>query len=348
MYTYQWIRYVTGVMTMVANGHAGRAREPRLVVLRALGLGDLLTAVPAIRALARAFPAHRRLLAAPAYLAPLVRLIGGVHDVVDTPESAVLTGVAPPSWSAVGQPDIAVDLHGRGPICHRLLLKVQPRRLIAFAHNDIPQSAGGPRWRPDEHEVRRWCRMLAGHGIAADPDDLDIRVTADPALEAVRGATIVHPGAASPGRRWPVTRFAEVARAEADAGRTVLITGGATEIELVCRLAQLAGLPKSSVLAGRTDLLRLAQLVSVAGRVVVGDTGLAHLATALRTPSVVLCGPVPPFEWGPPANRPWHRALWAGRRGDPFAVKLDPGLGAIGVDDVLHALRNLPSTAGRT
>ena len=38
----------------------------RLVVLRALGLGDLLTAVPALRGLARAFPDHERVLLAPA------------------------------------------------------------------------------------------------------------------------------------------------------------------------------------------------------------------------------------------------------------------------------------------
>ena len=57
----------------------------RLVVLRALGLGDLLTAVPALRALARAFPDHERVLLAPAELRPLVALMGdAVHVVIDT------------------------------------------------------------------------------------------------------------------------------------------------------------------------------------------------------------------------------------------------------------------------
>src|SRR5690606_22400641 len=54
---------------------------PRLVVLRALGLGDLLTAAPALRALAAAFPDHHRVLAAPAALRGLVELIGGVDEI---------------------------------------------------------------------------------------------------------------------------------------------------------------------------------------------------------------------------------------------------------------------------
>jgi uncharacterized protein YjbJ (UPF0337 family) len=62
-------------------------------------------------------------------------------------------------------------------------------------------------------------------------------------------------------------------------------------------------------------------------------------------PSVVLFGPTPPAEWGPPPDRPWHRALWAGRRGDPHAKAPDAGLLAISVEDVLAALNR--DAAGR-
>ena len=76
-----------------------------------------------------------------------------------------------------------------------------------------------------------------------------------------------------------------------------------------------------------------------------GDTGVAHLATALRTPSVVLFGPTSPALWGPPPDRPWHRALWAGTSGDPHGQRPDPGLLAIGVDQVTEALADLPEAA---
>jgi ADP-heptose:LPS heptosyltransferase len=104
----------------------------------------------------------------------------------------------------------------------------------------------------------------------------------------------------------------------------------------------MAELPEGSVYAGCTGLLELAALVAAAGRVLCGDTGVAHLATALGTPSVVLFGPVSPARWGPPPERKQHRALWAGSTGDPHGASPDPGLLRIGVPDVLRALEDLP------
>lgn len=179
-----------------------------LLVLRALKLGDLLTAVPALRALARAFPDHHRVLAGNAGLAPLVRLTGALHDVVDTGELAPL---APELHGA----DVAVNLHGRGPQSTALLEETGPRRLVAFA------APGCAEWRPGEHERHRWCRLLTEAGIPADPDDFRLAPPDRGASPGLRGATVIHPGASSGARRWPAERWAAVAAAEADAGRRV-------------------------------------------------------------------------------------------------------------------------------
>jgi ADP-heptose:LPS heptosyltransferase len=98
------------------------------------------------------------------------------------------------------------------------------------------------------------------------------------------------------------------------------------------------------VLAGRTSLAELAGVVAAAGRVVCGDTGVAHLATAVGTPSVVLFGPIPPRHWGPPPD-PKHRALWAGLTGNPHSDDTHAGLLAIDVGDVLAELRRLEAAA---
>jgi ADP-heptose:LPS heptosyltransferase len=308
------------------------------LALRALGLGDFLTALPAMRALRDGLPDHRLVLALPAALAPLARLAGIADEVLDARPLAPLTRVTE-------RPDIAVNLHGRGPQSHGVLLATRPRRLIAFHHPDVIATAGAPRWDPDEHVVRCWCRLLASHGIAADPTRLDLlppgaRMGVSVPANA-RGATLIHPGAASESRRWPTERFAAVARAERDAGRAVVITGGPDEVARAHAVAHAANLPADAVYAGRTGLVELAALVAAAARVVCGDTGVAHLATALGTPSIVLFGPTSPSLWGPPAERPWHRALWAGHTGDPHGATLDAGLAMIGVADVLATLADV-------
>lgn len=50
---------------------------PQLLVLRALKLGDLLVAVPALKGIRRAFPGHRLLYAAQGWLAEALDLVGG-------------------------------------------------------------------------------------------------------------------------------------------------------------------------------------------------------------------------------------------------------------------------------
>jgi hypothetical protein len=300
---------------------------PRILLLRALGLGDFLTGVPAYRAVRRAFPGHRIVLAAPAALAPLVPLTGSVDELLPTGE------LQPVAWSGE-PPDLAVDLHGRGPASHRLAADLHPRRLIVFG-GEHAGGFDGPVWRADEHEGARWCRLLRESGIPADPGDLRLAPPPRPAPVF----TLLHPGAAAPARRWPADRFAVVARRLTSGGHDVRITGSAAERDLATRVARLAGLTAEHVLAGQTSLADLAALTAAARLVISGDTGLAHLGAAYARPSVTLSGPVPPSEWGPP-DHPRHQVLWEGKpgyRGDPHGARADPALRAITVDAVGRA-----------
>lgn len=311
----------------------------RLVVLRALGLGDLLTAVPALRALRRAFPEHETVLVAPARLADAVAATGAVDRLLpaEAPGRAVPARIDWP-WPP---PDLAVDLHGNGPLSRDPLRALNPAALLAYAQPD------GPARQADEHERDRWCRLLDWYGIAADPTDLHLPAPGRPS--PLPGATVVHPGADAAARRWPAERFGAVANALRTAGHQVVVTAGAGEGDLARLVARHAGLPPSSVLGGRADVPfeELAALVAGARAVVVGDTGLAHLATALGTPSVVLFGPVAPRLWGPPAD-PRHRVLWHGdpgdaaRPGDAHGDRTDERLLRITPTEVIDAVHRLP------
>ena len=297
-----------------------------VVVLRALGLGDLLTAVPALRGVRRAWPRSRLTLAGPEALGHWLASLGVVDDVVRVPALTDARRLA----SAVRRPAVAVNLHGRGPQSHRLLARLDPGLLVAFDNAEAGHE--GPPWRPDEHEVDRWIRLSASAGGTASPADLRL-----PEQGPLAGHVVVHPGAASASRCWPAECWSEVAEALAAQGHEVVVTGTRAEAD---RCAAVAGPASVEDRSGRESFAALARTVGTARLVLSGDTGVAHLATAFATPSVTLFGPVSPALWGPRVDPHLHRVLWRGRPdelrpGNPHGDDLDPRLAAIGVGDVL-------------
>lgn len=310
--------------------------RPLLLGLRPLGLGDFCTAVPAWKALRRAFPEHDLVLAAPRHQLGLLRLCPAIDALVDAEPLAALPG-------GLRGADIAVNLHGRGPQSTRILAEIRPKQLVAFAHPDVAASSRGPEWHDDEHEVRRWCRLVETVGASSDPDDLDL---ARPPIRTPHPeATIVHAGAASEARRWPIERWIRLIDRLIARGHRIVLTGTVAEAPLTSTIASAVrerpgAAPPITDLAGRTDIEELAALTAVARLVVSGDTGIAHLATAYRRPSVTLFGPTPPSLWGPP-RRHRHRPIWHGQRGDPHGSHPDPGLLEITVDEVLAEIDDL-------
>ncbi len=305
-----------------------------ILVLRALGVGDLAAGVPALRAIRAHYPDRVLALAAPAWLTPLIDLIGGVDRVLPLDSLAGPLAVPTPV-------EVAINLHGSGPQSHQLLASVRPSRLLGFATPGFPS---GPAWRADEHERDRWCRLLGHYGIPARADDLDLAVP--PAFDIPYGVTIIHPGAKSPSRRWPAGRYAAVASALIAQGHDVVVTGSAGERDLVHRIALEAG--AGVFLRGLGDL---AALVAHARVLISGDTGIAHLATAYRTPSVTLFGPMPPALWGPPPDRPRHRTIWHGTHaspGDAPGPDVHPALLAVTPEEVLITTGLLDRVPGTT
>jgi ADP-heptose:LPS heptosyltransferase len=306
------------------------AAPERLVVLRALGLGDLLTGIPALRGLRRAYPDAHIVLATPERFCELAMLSGAVDQVAPT------SGLGRPQRHAA-PPGLAVNLHGSGPESIADLDALDPGALLSHRHPNYP-GLDGPPWRADLHEVDRWCRLLEWAGIACDAKDLAIaRPRGFPDRS---GLVVIHPGAAAAARRWPAERFAAVAAALHRGGHDVVITGACNERDLARSVAQKAGLAESAVLAGTLGLLGLVALICDCRLLICGDTGVGHIATATGAPSVLLFGPTPPNRWGPRGSGP-HIAVWAGDKGDPHADRPHSGLLLITASRVLDATQRL-------
>lgn len=312
----------------------GRAE---LVALRTLKLGDLLVAIPAIKALRRAFPTHRLVLAVPGWLEPIVDLIDGVDALLPTP------GLDDPLPLPRGRVDVAVNLHGSGPESRGVLDALGAGLTIAHRvpeiDGDDPADPRMPEWQDDLLERRRWVRLVEAFGIEGDADD--VALTSSTARTGIVGATVVHVGAFYGSRQWPVDRFAAVARELRDRGHDVVFTGSGAERERALEVARQGGFPEETVLAGALGLAEFAAVVEDARLVISADTGAAHLASAYRRPSVVLFGPAAPENWGPPPGP--HRVLTDARlrRGDTFGADPDPALLAVTPAQVLDAAESV-------
>lgn len=300
-----------------------------VLVLCTRGLGNLLTAVPALRALRRARPHDHIVLATPPRLQPIVDLVACTDAVMPLADPADLR------WGGAA-PDLAVNVNGPDASSILELARARPQQLLTYGNPALPHVSGLP-WRDDVHLVDRWCHLLESGGILADRRNLGLLPPV--AATSHRGCVAVHVGASAAARRWPAQRFAAVVRHLLARGHEVVLTGDDSERAIAMTAAVAAGLPRQQVLAGRQTLTELAATIAEATVVVCGDTGVAHLATAFGTRTVLLFGPSAPSHRGPPphlARR--HIVLWSGRTGDPEATNVDPGLADITVEQVVAAL----------
>jgi heptosyltransferase-2 len=106
------------------------------------------------------------------------------------------------------------------------------------------------------------------------------------------------PGAHADSRRWPAARFAELASRLGRRGARVVLFGSAGEAGLAARVAAAAD-PVPVNWCGRTPLPVLAECFRRLDFLVTNDTGPMHLAAALGTPLLDLCGAANEVVTGP-------------------------------------------------
>lgn len=304
---------------------------PRVAVFRALMLGDLLCATPALRALRAALPKARIALIGLAGTRELARRLPSVDEFIafpgwpGLPEQGADVPCALAFVAAMRDQgfDLALQCHGSGRIVNPLVAAFGARLNGGFAEPGA--------WRPDADadrylqwpargsEVERLLALTDHLGCPRQGTQLDFPLrSADreraARLRAGRAGSpggryaVVHAGAQWASRRWPAERFGAVADSLCEQGLAVVLTGTAGEAALTQCVAAAMHHPALD-LAGLTDLWTLGALVEGAELVVCNDTGVSHVAAALGTPSVVVANGSEVARWAP-ADAARHRVLW--------------------------------------
>ncbi len=295
---------------------------PRIGVFRALVLGDMLCALPALRALRAAWPRAQLTLIGLPWAQALVERLPWIDRFIAFPGHAGLPERTPDvaAWPGfvetvrAARLDLLLQMHGSGGLTNPLVAGWGARRHAGFFEPG--------HWRPDRelfvpwpergHEIERLLALTDHLGLARQGLHLDFPVRdEDRAWVAARWPqpyACLHPGAQLASRRWPPERFAAIGDVLASRGLQVLVTGTAGEAGIAHDVASRMRAP-ARVLAGETTLWTLGALIEGAQLLVCNDTGVSHIAAALGTPSVVVSLGADVARWAP-LDQARHRVLW--------------------------------------
>ncbi len=99
---------------------------------------------------------------------------------------------------------------------------------------------------------------------------------------------------------WPAERFAELAdQLNEELNAQIVLIGGAAEAEYAQVVARQTKREGAINLAGKTSMNELIGLLAECDLLVSNDTGPAHVAAALGTPTLTIFGPTNEFETSP-------------------------------------------------
>jgi ADP-heptose:LPS heptosyltransferase len=263
-----------------------------ITVIHMGAIGDLVQAMPVLRAVRAKWPAAHIMLVGRYERTALAKMAGLVDACVDFD---VFSHAPPASREA----DLVIDLfsaamtkpsHAGGNACHIEPLPpagwTQPASAWllrqANARLDLPSVPEAPEMPVPQALLDEARTMLAGRGVG-------------------NPFAVLHAGSGSAKKNWPLDRFQEIARRlRTDAGRQVVWLSGPAEQDRGT-LASLG--PEETVLAN-PSLEQAAAVLALADVYVGNDSGVTQIAAAVRrpndrpTPTIALFGPTDPRVWG--------------------------------------------------
>lgn len=307
--------------------HAKHTGTRNILIFRALKLGDMLCSLPALKAIRRKYhdsnitlvshPAMRDLFSRyPHYVDEFISFPGfpGMPETISNPEKTLefLSVMQRRSF------DLVLQLHGSGEVSNSVVSLINGKRSAGFYRegNYCPD----PEWflhYPENHsEIHRCLFILKALGIQASSDEIEFTVTDIEMKETQHfleshgikneDYICVHPGASVASKRWSPSGFATVADHIAQKGLKVVFTGSSIESDLVEEILALMAFPGLNAAGFDLPLGPLAAMINGSRGLICNDTGVSHLAAALKVPSIVIFSESDPVRWAPLDQRRHH------------------------------------------
>lgn len=289
-----------------------------ILFFRLSALGDVILAIPAIRAIRDHFPNTKLSWVTSKSLLPLLSLVNDVSLIgIDKPKSLKQWWQNGRQLSLISADVLlAAQASARS---HAMYPFIRCKRKIGF---DSQRSKDLHKWFVDEQiEYRNehllegflgFCRALdVPFEKPTSPTSWALNIPAHyqknaqsllaPLQEQSSKIIAINPCTSKEERNWPLGNFVELANNLLANDACLVITGGSSQLELdaAAKLAEKLPNDRYINLCGRTDLLTSAAVLQASSLLISPDTGPAHLATALGTPVVGLYAVARPELTGP-------------------------------------------------
>jgi ADP-heptose:LPS heptosyltransferase len=302
---------------MYARPKLGQPKK--IVILRALPLVDLLTAVPAFRALRCAFPDARITLIALPEALDFVKRFGAYLDdffalpgFPGFPNHTLNVRFCPSFLNTVQKLnfDLAIQMQDASGIANSLVGLLGARVSAGFYQpgSYFPDAQLFLLYPEQETEVRRQLLLMEFMGIPLRGEHLEFPLVAadwkrlqqiKERFNLYKDYVCIHVAAQQAEQGWSTNKFTELADGLAALNYQVVLTGNACEGH---RAEAIAGemetrpiqLPESM------EMGVLAALLSQSCLLVSNDMNVSTLAAAVKTPSVVLFSGADPNRAVPP------------------------------------------------
>jgi ADP-heptose:LPS heptosyltransferase len=301
-------------------------KNKKIAIFRALQLGDLLCAIPAIRAFKTAFPDARLTLIGlpwaemlvskfPQYFDAFIHFPGYPGLPEQEFDKALFQLFA--QKMQVSHFDFIFQLQGNGTIVNQMLQELDAGTVMGYTIEPTAENQDFMLYPNYGHEINRHLMLMKHFGIPSLGPNLEFPTDAldKISLESLHlpikpnKYVCIHPGSRGSWRQWPTAHFAALGDLCVRAGLTAVVTGTACEAAIVAEVIEQMECPAIN-LAGKTSLGSIAELIDGAYLLISNCTGVSHIAAAVETPSVVISMDGEPERWGPINTEIHHTIDW--------------------------------------